>query len=47
MPHHLMVQLGMQGTTCHFINGLGFFVACTFVRVLGCSVLGVVYTYPL
>ena len=42
MPHHLMTQLGYHGRL-HFLNGLLFFVTCTFVRVLGCLVLGVVY----
>lgn len=42
MPHHLMTQLDYSGKW-HFVNGLLFFVSCTFVRVLGCIVLGLVY----
>ena len=38
MPHHLMTQCNYRGKW-HVYNGVAFFIFCTFVRVIGATVL--------
>jgi hypothetical protein len=42
MPHHLMTQVRYHGKW-HFLNGVCFFFTCTFVRIVGSTILGVYF----